>query len=134
MNYAIKTPTGELHRVVLAAELPAGKTLAELDLLPVDPTIPDGYRQDFSRGPKTARGWQLVAGVVVPYITALHVPTQEEKEAAIAEEAERGEWQQLVATADDMLSGTGTQTERMRRVEIAIGRLLKRLAKSSQSP
>lgn len=72
MNYAIKTPDGlGLHKVFLNAELPAGKTLAELNLWPVNPAIREGFRQDFSQGPRNARGWQLVKGVVVPHIVEI---------------------------------------------------------------
>lgn len=114
MNYAIKTPDGKsLYKVVLNAELPEGRTLADLDLWPVDTTIPEGYRQDFSQGPKTARGWQLVDDKVVPYLVELPPPdntppepTFEDRLAALeAKEAElRTEQETLKADVDTLKS------------------------------
>ncbi len=77
MHYAIKTPDGlGLFRVVLDGALPdgplpAGKTPADCDMWPVEPTIPAGFRQDVTQG--TPRGWQLVAGVVSPILAAIPV-------------------------------------------------------------
>jgi hypothetical protein len=71
MNYAIKTPDGnDVHKVVFNGSLPEGKTLEDLDLWPVDTTIPEGFQQDFSQGPVSARGWRVVDNVVVPCVTA----------------------------------------------------------------
>lgn len=41
---------------------------------------------------------------------------------------------QIIATAGDMLNGVGTQTDRMLRVEKALGRTLNRLAKNGLLP
>lgn len=74
MTYATLTPTGQLHRIVRDAVVPDGATHASLGVLPVDSTIPDGHRQDFSQGPATARGWQIVNGVAVPITVPLPAP------------------------------------------------------------
>lgn len=72
MNYAAKTPDGkDIFKVVLDAPFPEHKMPEDLDLWPVDPAIPEGYRQDFTKGTK---GWQLVNDIVVPCIEPIPVP------------------------------------------------------------
>jgi hypothetical protein len=74
MNYAVLTPAGALHRVILGATVPEGFTPESLGVLPVQTTIPDGHRQDFTQGPATARGWQLVDGAAVPITVPVPAP------------------------------------------------------------
>lgn len=74
LSYATRYPDGSLHRVLLNATVPDGSTHESLDVLPVDPTIPEGFVQDFSQGPAKARGWQIVEGVVVPLVMAAPTP------------------------------------------------------------
>lgn len=78
MNYAIKTSDNtSIFAVVINGEkphgqLPVGKTPEECGMWPVDITIPSGFRQDYSKG--TPPGWQLVSGIVTPYISPIPEP------------------------------------------------------------
>ena len=63
MSYAITKPNGEFHRVVVES-LPAGTTHAQLGVLPVNETVPEGYRRT---------GWQIIDGVCEPALEALEV-------------------------------------------------------------
>lgn len=73
MNYAVKSADGKsIFKVFLNDErFPSNTTPEELDLWPVDPTIPEGYRQDFTKGES---GWQVVDGKVTPCIEPIPVP------------------------------------------------------------
>lgn len=51
-----------------------------------------------------------------------------------AEQAEKDQIALILAAADDMINGVGTATQRQVRVENALGRLLKRLAKNETIP
>jgi len=55
-------------------------------------------------------------------------------QAELDENTERSQIATILATAQAMLDGTGTTAQRQTRVEQALGRLLKRLAKNGTLP
>jgi len=120
MSYAIVTPAGTLFRIV-NSDLPAGKTAAGLGVLEVDATIAAGYRQDFSQGSETARGWQIVDGVARPILAAIPGPTVESLSSRLAQrrwEEETGgvDFASINVATDDrsklMLLGAADQARR----------------------
>ena len=60
--------------------------------------------------------------------------TAAELAAIAAEQAEKDQIAAILAAADDMINGVGTTAQRQMRVENALGKLLKRLAKNGAIP
>lgn len=113
-------------------EHPQSDTLARVDYYDTasEPPLPLGKVR---RTPAEQKAWE--SAEIAAGWTPQPVPlTQEQQAVETAEQNERTAMQQILATADDMINGVGTSAERQRRVEVALGRLLKRLAKNGTIP
>lgn len=105
--------------------------------LPAD--WPAEVREVADNAPAPTAPWiEMTVAAYLAYRAAREasVPAKTAAELAdeAAEQAERELLAQIATVADDMIAGTGTSTERQRRVELWLGRLAKRLLKTGVIP
>lgn len=74
-------------------------------------------------------GWSVNQNDVTPVWQVVAL-----SQAELDEATEQTQIAAILATANDMINGVGTTAQRQQRVEVALGRLLKRLAKNGTIP